>query len=102
MNIQNRVKSVMASVLDKLGAELITIGSVKVSAIPAEMDVDRELLGGSREEREIAYQFPTIDKLKIKKGMSVSADSKKWKIERFQKGKAMTTVILIEPNRIEE
>ena len=42
----------MGNILGKLGAEFITIESRKISAIPAEVDVDRELMGGSREERE--------------------------------------------------
>jgi len=102
MNIQNKLKTVMGNVLGKLGAEYITIGSEKVSAIPAEVDHDRELMGGSREEREIQYQFPTVDKLKLKKGMTVKAQRRSWKIDSFQRGRAMTTVTLIEPNRIEE
>ena len=102
MNIQNKVKAVIGNVLGKLGAEYITIGSEKISAIPAEVDHDRELMGGSREEREIEYQFPTVDKLKLKKGMAVKAQRRSWKIDRFQRGRAMTTVTLIEPNRIED
>lgn len=92
----------MGNVLGKLGAEYITIGSTKVSAVPAEVTHDRGLMGGSREEREIEYQFPTVDKLKLKKGMAVKAQSRSWKIERFQRGRAMTTITIIEPNRIEE
>ena len=102
MNIQNKVKAVMQNVLGQLGAENITIASRTVSAIPAEVDVDRELMGGSREEREINYQFPTIKGLKLKKGMAVKADDHDWKISNFQRGKAMTTITLIEPNRVEE
>ena len=37
-----------------------------------------------------------------KKGMKVKANGKGWKISNFQRGKAMTTVTLIEPNRVEE
>jgi hypothetical protein len=102
MDIQNKVKAVMGNILGKLGAEFITIESRKISAIPAEVDVDRELMGGSREEREIDYQFPTIKDLKLKKGMKVKANGKGWKISNFQRGKAMTTETLIEPNRVEE
>jgi len=102
MNIQNKVKTVMQKVLGQLGAENITIASRKVWAIPAEVEVDRELMGGSREERDIDYQFPTIEGLKLKKGMAVKADGQDWKISNFQRGRAMTTIRLIEPNRGEE
>ena len=88
--------------MGQLGAIDITIDSHKVKAIPAEAQHDRELMGGSREEREIDYQFPTIKGLELRKGMAVEAEGKEWKIDSFQRGRAMTTITIIEPNRVEE
>jgi len=102
MNIQKIVNKTIASIQGKLGAEKITVGGQVVDAIPAEAQHDRNLMGGSREEREIDYQFPTVKNLKLRKGMAVSAQDKKWKIESFQRGRAMTTITVIEPNRVEE
>jgi len=85
-----------------LGAESITVDSKTIVAIPAEVDSDRDLMGGSRESRDIAYQYPSIKSQKIRKGMQVQAQGKEWKISTFQRGVAMTTLILIEPNRVEE
>ena len=92
----------MAQQLGKLGAESITVDGEKLDAIPAEVEIDRELMGGSREERDIDYQFPTTKNRKFRKGMSVIAQGQKWKIQSISRGKAMTTLRLIEPNRVEE
>ena len=102
MDIQKQVNRVLGSQLAKLGADTITVDGKKIQAIPAEVETDRELMGGSREEREIDYQFPTIKGRKYRKGMAVQAQGQQWKIDSFQLGKAMTTLRITEPNRIEE
>jgi hypothetical protein len=79
----------------------VTINGSTIQAIPAEVDTDRELMGGSRESREIVYEFPTIAGLKLKKGMAVKSQGKSWKIESFRKGTSMTSIRLIEPNRVD-
>lgn len=88
--------------MKSLGAEIIILDGKEVYAVPAEVDSDRDLMGGSREKRDIDYQFPTDSKIRIRKGMAVKAGGKKWKLTNFQRGRAMTTLSLIEPNRIEE
>lgn len=102
MNIQKRLNQIMQNNLAKLGAHTIYVGSEKIEALPAEVDHDRDLMGGSRNSREVEYEFPTIKGLRLRKGLAVKADGKKWKIDSFSKGVAMTTLRLIEPNRIEE
>jgi len=86
----------------KLGAVNIYVGGEKIKAIPAEVDHDRDLMGGSRGTREVEYTFPTIKGLRLRKGLAVTSDNVIWKIDSFSKGAAMTTIRLIEPNRIEE
>ena len=100
MNIQNLVNKVLLSKTAKLGGEKINVNGSDILAVPGEARITRELMGGSREEREVDYQFPTTKGLKLKKGMSVTAQGQKWKIESYQRGTAMTTLTLIEPNRI--
>lgn len=102
MDIQNKVNRVIGSQMQKLGAHTITVDGKKILAIPAEVEIDRELMGGSREEREIEYQFPTIRGRKYRKGMAVQAQGQQWKIDSVTHGKAMTTLRIIEPNRVEE
>lgn len=85
-----------------LGGESITVDSDTIVAVPAEVDSDRELMGGSREQRDLTYQYPTISGQELRKGMQVQAQGKEWKIDTFQRGSAMTTLMLIEPNRVEE
>ena len=92
----------MQNNLDKLGAVNIHVGGVKIKALPAEVDHDRDIMGGSRGTRDIDFEFPTMKGLQLRKGMAVKADGKKWKIDSFSKGVAMTTLRLIEPNRIDE
>ena len=84
-----------------LGAHKITINGSAFDAIPAELDTDRDLMGGSRESREIVYEFPTIKGLSLKKGMAVKGQGKSWKIDSFRTGTGMTSIRLIEPNRVE-
>jgi hypothetical protein len=100
MNIQNLVNKVLLNKTAKLGGEKINVNGSDILAVPGETRITRELMGGSREEREVDYQYPTIKGLKLKKGMSVAAQGQKWKIESYQRGTAMTTLTLIEPNRI--
>ena len=102
MDIQSKVKAVIAKQLARLGAETITVNGKNIDAIPAEIDSRRELMGGNREERQILYQFPTDSKMKLRTGMQCKAQGKDWKIDSVEKGKAMTTLTLIEPNRVEE
>ena len=102
MSIQKKVNSVLSRQLKTLGGEIVIIEGQEVLAIPAEVDTNSGLMGGSREQRDIDYQFPTQRKIKVKKGMGVEAAGKKWKIDNFQRGTAMTTIRLIEPNRMEE
>ena len=85
-----------------LGGEKITVDSDTIVAVPAEVDSDRDLMGGSREQRDLTYQYPTISGQELRKGMQVQAQGKSWKIDTFQRGRAMTTLMLIEPNRVEE
>lgn len=92
----------MKANLAKLGGHSIYVGSEKIQALPAEVDNDREIMGGSRHTRDVDYEFPTIKGLKLRTGLSVKASGKKWKIDSFSIGVAMTTIRLIEPNRIEE
>ena len=92
----------MQTNLAKLGSESIYVGGQMIQALPAEVDHDRDIMGGSRHSRDVDYEFPTIKDLKLRKGLAVKADGKKWKIDSFSKGVAMTTLRLIEPNRIEE
>ena len=84
-----------------LGAHKVTIDGRSLQAIPAEVDTDRDLMGGSRESREIDYQFPTVSGLKLRKGMAVKSQGKTWKIDSFRQGTGMTTIRLIEPNRVD-
>ena len=100
MNIQNLVNKVLLNKTAKLGGEKINVNGSDILAVPGETRITRELMGGSREEREVDYQYPTIKGLNLKKGMSVVAQGQKWKIESYQRGTAMTTLTLIEPNRI--
>jgi hypothetical protein len=102
MNIQQKVKSVLSRQMGSLGAEKIEIDGQTIYAIPAEVDTDRDMMGGSRENRDVDYQFPTDDNIKLRKGAAVNACGKKWKVENFRQGRAMTTISLIEPNRIQE
>jgi len=101
MNIQQIVSKAIANQMATLGGHAITIDSDTIQAIPAEVDTDQELMGGSRESREINYEFPTIKNLHLRKGMQVQAQDREWKIESFRRGEAMTSIRLIEPNRVE-
>lgn len=92
----------MAQQLAKLGAETITVNGKNLQAIPAEVDSRRELMGGNREEREIIYEFPTVNDMKLKTGMLCTAQGQSWKIQSVERGRAMTRLTLIEPNRVEE
>jgi len=85
-----------------LGGESITVDSDTIIAVPADVDTNRDLMGGSRETRDMTYQYPTIKGQELRKGMQVQAQDKEWKIDSFQRGRAMTTLMLIEPNRVEE
>jgi len=85
-----------------LGGETITVNSTTIIAVPADVDTNRDLMGGSRETRDLTYQYPTIKGQELRKGMQVQAQGKEWKIDSFQRGRAMTTLMLIEPNRVEE
>ena len=102
MNIQNLVNTTLAGQMTTLGGETITVDSTAIIAVPAEVDSDRELMGGSREQRDLTYQYPTISGQELRKGMQVQAQNKEWKIDTFQRGRAMTTLMLVEPNRVEE
>ena len=100
MNIQALVKKTLGDNLSTLGAESITINGQSVDAVLSEVDQETSLIGGRRVERTLTGQFPTNRDMSLRTGMSVYVDKKKWKIERFQRGQAMTTITLIEPNRI--
>ena len=102
MNIQKLVGSVLASQTETLGGETITIGTTDVLAVLAETDTEREIMGGSRVQRGLTAQFTTDTSLTIREGGEAAARGKAWKIEAVSKGQAMTTVELIEPNRITE
>ena len=102
MNIQNLVNKVLLNKTAKLGGEKINVNGSDILAVPGETRITRELMGGSREEREVDYQYPTIKGQELRKGMQVQAQGKEWKIDTFQRGRAMTTLMLIEPNRVEE
>jgi hypothetical protein len=101
MNIQDEIRKVINQSMTTLGAHSVTINGSTIQAIPAEVDTDRELMGGSRESREIVYEFPTIAGLNLQKGMAVKSQGKSWKIESFRKGTGMTSIRLIEPNRVD-
>ena len=101
MNIQAKVSQVIGSSLGTLGAEPVTIASKTIQAIWGETDNRREIEGGSRLERDVTVQFPTAQGLTLRVGMTVTGRNKKWKVDNIRKGQAMTTLILIEPNRIE-
>lgn len=101
MDIQDEVRKMIAQSMTTLGAHNVTIDGSTIKAIPGEVDTDRELMGGSRESRDIVYEFPTIAGLKLKKGMAVKSQGKSWKIESFRKGTGMTSIRLIEPNRVD-
>ena len=92
----------MSRNLGKLGAHDIYVAGSKIQALPAEVDHDRDIMGGSRASRDVDYEFPTIRDLKLRKGMAVKAMGQKWKIDSFSRGETMTTLRLIEPNRIED
>ena len=81
---------------------MLKLGQDTIIAVPAEVDTDRSLMGGSREERELDVTFPTVTGLKIKKGSVCHFDGEKWRIDNFRRGRAMTTISLIEPNRKED
>jgi len=102
MNIQNLVNTTLATQMNTLGGETITVDSTAIIAVPADVDTNRDLMGGSRETRDMTYQYPTIKGQELRKGMQVQAQDKEWKIDSFQRGRAMTTLMLIEPNRVEE
>ena len=102
MDIQKQVNKFISQHSKKLGAETIVIDGKAVQCIPADVDTDRNLMGGSREERDLDLAFATIQSLKLRKGMHIEAMGKKWKIDTFRRGRSMTTIRLIEPNRIEE
>jgi len=101
MNIQEEVKKMLTQSMTTLGAHKITINGSSIDAIPAEVDTDRDLMGGSRESREVIYEFPTIKGLSLKKGMAVKGQGKSWKIESFRTGTGMTSIRIIEPNRVD-
>lgn len=96
------VKSTLADNMDTLGAESITIDGQSVFAILAEVDQETSIMGGSRVERSLTGQFPTNKSIGLRTGMAVSVGKKKWKLESFQRGQAMTTINIIEPNRVSE
>jgi hypothetical protein len=101
MNIQKQLREVMAGQMSTLGGEDLSIKSQTVQAVWGETDKRREIEGGSRLERDVTVQFPTSDKLSLRVGMTVTGRSQKWKVDNIRKGQAMTTMILIEPNRIQ-
>ena len=92
----------MASQMSMLGAEVVHIDGQEVSAVLGESQNERMLMGGSRAERDLDGQFPTDSTIKLRVGQAVKARNKKWKIQSFRRGKAMTTFTIIEPNRIEQ
>lgn len=84
-----------------LGGEPLTVASETFPAIWGETDKRREIEGGSRLERDVTVQFQTNPDLKLRVGMTVTGRNQRWKVDNIRSGKAMTTMILIEPNRIE-
>ena len=101
MNIQEQLRKTMAGQMSTLGAEDLTIASQTITAVWGETDKRREIEGGSRLERDVTVQFPTSQKLTLRVGMTVTGRKSKWKVDNIRKGQAMTTMTLIEPNRIE-
>ena len=101
MNIQKQLAQVIGNSLGTLGAEPVTIASETIQAVWGETDNRREIEGGSRLERDVTVQFPTAQGLSLRVGMTVTGRNKRWKVDQIRKGQAMTTLILIEPNRIE-
>lgn len=92
----------MQSQMRTLGGQELKIGDTTITAVAGEVDSDRSLIGGSREQRDIDVSFPTVKGLKIRKGSVCYFDDEKWRIENFRRGRAMTTLMLIEPNRKED
>lgn len=84
-----------------LGGESLTVASKTFPAIWGETDNRREIEGGSRLERDVTVQFTTDQSMKLRVGMTVTGRNQRWKVDNIRKGKAMTTMILIEPNRIQ-
>ena len=84
-----------------LGQEPVVFGSTTIQMILDEADVGTFIMGGKRDERQLTGSFPTDSTLTIKNGSEVTARDQTWKIENYRKGQAMTTVTLIEPNRVE-
>jgi hypothetical protein len=101
MDIQELVSKNIAANLSTLGAEPVTIKSQTIKAVWGETVKEREIMGGSRVQRDVTIQFPTIQGFTLREGMTVAGRNQKWKVDRIQAGKAMTTLVLIEPNRIE-
>ena len=102
MDIQSKVRQAMQGQMKTLGGQDLMIGDTTIIAVAGEVDSDRSLIGGSREQRDIDVNFPTVKGLKIRKGSVCHYDDQKWRIENFRIGRAMTTLMLIEPNRKEE
>jgi hypothetical protein len=102
MDIQQMVRDVMANQVDNLGGEILSIKSQSITAIFGETTTERDIDGGSRLQRDLTAQFPTIQGFKIREGSTAEARGKEWKVDSIRTGKAMTTLVLIEPNRKEE
>ena len=101
MDIQELVRQNIQAALPTFGAEPITIKSQTIDAVWGETSKEREIMGGSRLQRDVTVQFPTRQGVELREGMTVSGRNQKWKVDRIQKGKAMTTLTLIEPNRVD-
>jgi len=84
-----------------LGQEAVVFSSGTVNMILAEADVETNINGGKRDERRLTGSFPTDATITLKNGAKVTARDQTWKIESYNKGQAMTSVTLIEPNRAE-
>ena len=102
MNIQQLVNSTLASQLETLGAEDVTLDSQALKAVLGETEEDRNINGGSRAELSLDAQFPTDKTIRLRVGMIATTRGKEWKLESFQRGQSMTTLRLIEKNRIED
>lgn len=100
MNIQEMVNTTLAAYTPTLGGETVTIDGTDVLAVIDETSEERELMGGSRIERGLSAQFSTVSGLVTRAGSIVQTRGKYWKIENVRTGQAMTTLTLIEPNRI--
>jgi hypothetical protein len=105
MGIQNRVKSMLSSMMDQLDGETITIDGTDFTAVIDQVEVGDMLSTGAKAtQRTLIAQYSRADyDPVVRSGTTVTARGESWQVSAedggVKRGIAAVTLTLVEPER---